>query len=773
LIAEKTRKENGKFLKEKILCLSIALTLLLGLGLVTQPASAQTYGPWADEHLIHLYLNSDAENADLESGVLDVIDWALTKYWIDKWTGNPDITMRSYAGGGKREFDLNLQRWPTGVTLPRTLDSGTGTYKHYQDYSDPWEVKAREFRRAIAYLSDKDGYIDRILKGYAYRMDTTVPTPFLAGYVNLDVSGVNYPYRFNPAQAAIVLDAAGFTQGTTPNSYYDNTQTWSAQFLRIDPKGDWSVGGAGTDLKGIIIYARLDDPLRSDAAKELTLMMQKSGIPTDLRIRARAECSDKVMNIYDYHIYTGGWSLGSQPGWVYTLYHSVRYWGGTATDYYGGIAGSGNYGGYCNAEYNTWAAQAYLTIDPILMKEGVMKSQEIYVRDSAVIDLWADAAFLAYRSKWSGMVNMEGYGVDNAWSFYQMKNTVGDKIIDYGFMSTLEGPHIFNSRWVWDRGIVDTVYEGLIATNPYNYAIGEEVGTTCDFDNPLTQDTYGTPVKTRVTYHMRNDVHFHNGRLATPYDAAFSLILLRDSGPANYWYHASVKDINYIEVQNNAPTAWAAAHPHVDIRSNPALPANDVAVYFKVASIWAYGWGSQYLMDSYMWLGANDRYGWNFGGTPTHYDTGSGTDAKGIIVYKPWQEDFDNNGIMDMYEDGTNEWVMDGTSGGSAGTWTWVHFDAFDGHYWSQEFVESFINLAFHNIGNVNYEGAVNTYPAYDLVVDIADGSYIRNSYGTTPAWEHGTGFEKWNVDCDVKPNNEIWVPDLYLWGSSYGRVSG
>jgi len=766
-------------LKEKILCLSIALTLLLGLGLATKPVSAQTNGPWADEHLIHLYLNSDAENADLEAGVLDVVDWALTKYWIDKWAKNPDIIMRSYAGGGKREFDLNNQRWPTGVTLPRIYDLGTKTYKHYQDYSDPWEVKAREFRKAIAYLSDKDGYIDRILKGYAYRMDTTVPTPFLAGYVNLDVSGVNYPYRFNPAQAAVVLDAAGFTQGTTPNPYYDPGPSggpWSAQFLRIDPKGDWSeTGAAGGDLKhsGIIFYARQDDPLRSDAAVELTTMMRKSGIPVDLRIRARAECSDKVMNIYDFHLYTGGWSLGTQPGWVYTLYHSIRYWGGTQTDFYGGGAGSGNYDGYCSYDYDKWAAQAYLTTDPTLMKEGVMKSQEIYVRDCAVIDLWADAAFLGYRSKWTGMVNMEGYGVDNAWSFYIMKNTVDDHIVDYGFMSTLEGPHIFNSRWVWDRGIVDTVYEGLAAVNPYNYAIGEEKGTTCDFDHPYDVGSYGTPAKTVVTYHMRNDVRFHNGRLATPYDAAFSLILLRDSGPANYWYHASVKDIDYIEVKNNAPTPWAAAHPHVDIRSNPDMPANDVAVYFKVASIWAYGWASQYVMDSYMWLGANDKFGWSFGVKPYKYDTGSGPTPKGIIAYKPWEEDFDNNGIKDMYEDGTNEWVMDGTSGGSAGTWTWVHFHAFRDHYWSKEFIEEFINLAFHNIGNVNYLGATNTYPSLDLEISMADGSYIRNAWYSNPAWPHGNGPRQWNEDCDFDSDLRVYGKDLNLWGSNFGRVSG
>jgi len=472
------------------------------------------------------------------------------------------------------------------------------------------------------------------------------------------------------------------------------------------------------------------------------------------------------MNLYEYHLYTGGWSMDVYPTWVYFLYGSQAYWGGNASSYFDARPGSVNYVGYCNTGYDAEGAKACFATDPTLMKEGVMKSQEVYVRDCPVIDLWAAAAFGAYKSKWSCVVNMEQFGIANHWSFFEMNNTVGDTTIDWGICNLLVDPHVVSAKRVWDRAIVDLVYEGLIAPNPYNYAVGEEKGTTCDFDHPYDVDLYGTPVKSRVTYHLRDDVYFHNGRHMTPYDAAFSLIFLRDAGSDIYWYNRYVENIDYIEVQNNVPTPWAATHPHLGIRQNPALGPNDMAVYFKVASMWAPYWGSQYVMDSYLWLKANDVWNWGFGTNDWN--------PAGVLLYKPWEMDADSNGVMDMYEDGTGAWAMDGTSGGLPGTWTWVSFHANRNHYWTQEAISYFVQLAFHYVGNVNWIGAVNSYEFYDpVVIDIYDGSYIRNAWYSNPAWPHGNGPRQWNEDCDFDADLRVYGKDLNIWGNNFNREKG
>jgi len=822
LVSLKTdRGENGKFMRyNKELLLSIVLSFLLALTLVPYPVSAQTYGPCANNLLVHIYLDANAENADLEAGTLDVIDWALTKYWIDKWTGNPDITMRSYAGFHMFQFDLNNQRWPTGVTLPRTYDAVTETYKHYQDYADPWEAKAREFRRALAYLSDKDGYIDRILKGYGYRMDTPVPTPFLAGYVNPDVSGLNYPYIFNPAWAAIVLDNAGFIQGSTPNPHYDNTQPWSPQYLRIDPKGDWSVGGAGTDLKGIIFYARLDDESRTDAAKELTLMMRKSGIPVDLRIRSEMECLDKVMTQYDFHIYTGNWGddfdLGSvYPDFLYNLHHSSVYYGGTETSYYGGIDLSFNYVGFVNSEFDYWAEMVkYYWADGCELHYNADKAQEILVRDVASIPLWASAAFKAYRSKWTGIVNIEGRGVDNEWSFMNMNNSVGDTSVDKGFVG---------STWDWWKARLTPMFrevknlgkkswetaklvlEGLFISNPFMLDETLERAIASNRITPyLDVRDKGHPIKERGVLviedvlTLKSFVTFQWSNLVvTPESLAVILKMYRDFYsllPGVSVWTGLIKDIY---TKDGSPQDGIVADPTLGewdvkllLEIDPVSQAVDwtlgkiagkikdkivetlkkARVYDKVKNI------AEPLIDKILeWLtchakimnpdilkAANIKYGWGYG-TPSF-------DPWKVLEYSPWTMDANDNGIIDIKEIGTGPWIFESDSG--PGT-TWINFAANRNYHISYEATQYLVHTAFHQIGNVNWPYSIHSYPSTDSVIDLIDGSYIRNSFGTTPAWPHGTKYEEWNVDCDFDEDNEISTRDLWLWGSNHGREMG
>lgn len=125
--------------------------------------------------LIHVFARDTAESTAFQTNTgagsaLDFTDWSLDAATIGKWQTIPAITEKAYSDIGIYEIDMNNQRWPLGVTENRTYDPLSGTYKHYYTENPastatyPWDMKARQFRVAIAYLSDKKGWIEKFVE---------------------------------------------------------------------------------------------------------------------------------------------------------------------------------------------------------------------------------------------------------------------------------------------------------------------------------------------------------------------------------------------------------------------------------------------------------------------------------------------------------------------------------------------------------------------------------------------------------------------------------
>jgi len=86
---------NSKY--KKTISLVMITISLLALTSFVNPVSAQLYGPKTPNCVIHIYLNPDAENQDIDAGIIDINDWPLDKEWIDKWVKRPDLTMKSFT----------------------------------------------------------------------------------------------------------------------------------------------------------------------------------------------------------------------------------------------------------------------------------------------------------------------------------------------------------------------------------------------------------------------------------------------------------------------------------------------------------------------------------------------------------------------------------------------------------------------------------------------------------------------------------------------------
>jgi ABC-type transport system substrate-binding protein len=411
---------KSKLILQLIALVSVALVLLV------IPASANP-GPKTDTLLIHIYYNPDVENADLPT-VLDINDWPLSSDWISKYSKpGSGVTLREYTEMGMMEFDMNNQMWPTG--WPGNFDA-----------LDPHMSAAVHFRKAIAYLTDKAKIVSDILKGLGIALETPL-TPALKKYQSPDIP--QYGYAYSEANALAELAAGGFTlEG-----------------------GVWKWGGQA--LPALKIFSRLDDPNRRIAADYLVAELKAIGFGNqlDYKITERTVCYQYCMVLYDYNIYTGGWSLSADPDYLYDLYATAYYYGWGAP----AVGWAPNYPGFCNPEYDSWAYKVKYATNEVDLKWASWNATKIFWQMEPIVALWSAAAVKAYKTGITHVVNMDGYGIDNYYSFMGMDNT-GDNIIDYGFKSEPEALNVISSQWVWDWNVLGEVYESLLGRNPYNLA---------------------------------------------------------------------------------------------------------------------------------------------------------------------------------------------------------------------------------------------------------------------------------------------------------------
>ena len=396
--------------KYKTIFLATIFVSLLALSSFVFPVPAQqAYGPKTPYAIIHIYLNPEAENQDIDAGIIDKNDWPLDKEWIDKWVGRPDLTMRSFTDLGMYEIDINHQMWPTGDEA----------HKYFDETCERC-LAAREFRKAVSHLVDKDRIISEVLKGYGYRLDLPVP-PFQSPYYT-DLEGLGLIYEYSRAMAVSKLEAAGFSDWDD-----DGTIEWKSE------------AGVVEELPELVFYIRMDDPNRKAAGEMLAVELKAIGIPVSAIVTERTVCYKQVMVLYNFHLYTGGWSLTPTPDTYFDLYTNETYYGPD-------VGWSLNYNGFNNNEFYEYALLAKYPSSVEEAKAACKECGRVYAENVGAIQMYARAGVKVYKTGWTGVVNAEGYGIDdNPYTGLRMYNP-DDDTIDYAFKSDIEGLNAMTSN---------------------------------------------------------------------------------------------------------------------------------------------------------------------------------------------------------------------------------------------------------------------------------------------------------------------------------------
>jgi len=566
------------------------------LSLVTFPTGTWTYndgtpedtlyegfGPRADRLLIKLYETAEPMWDALAAGEIDMTDWPLTQEYYNLFTAPPyneTINVVSYGA----EFGLSI------------LDINNNPNEYLGNPPDPEgdpnpvypnPCSIREFRQAIAHLVDRTWLNTIIGPGFYTPLYTPVP-PSMGTYVHPEIrpggalAHLTYPY--DPTTAAQLLDTAGF-----PVNPATGWRFWDMNGDGIEQPEEY------LELK---FFIRSDDQHRRDFGTWLAAELENVGVRVNEVIGTITAAWFQVLRDKDFHLYTGGWSLGVDPDHL-TLWNWDFYWHPGFCNNYAACNNQtfnqASYGVlYANtfeeAKINAWKAQEAFCGDvlsiPLWSYSGFKAIRRHYSGGTAGSPVTPDDGENQYRGQyWEGLVNMPGYGIDNHWTLLNMHPQgfeLGDGenlTIRWGFKtSTINSLNPLYAQWPWEWKILDLIYDKLITRNPYNLAefipwlaTNFEVST---YSHPI----YGTC--TKIALALRTDVYWSDGTPLTAADIAFTLVELPKALeaiglPPPIWIK-NVMDITsvdpreptLIEILFNTKTIWALS----GISQTPILP---------------------------------------------------------------------------------------------------------------------------------------------------------------------------------------------------------
>lgn len=530
----------------------------------------ETFGPRADK-LIFLPYSKGSIWGQFLGGETDLIDPPVPEFWYESLTTEP-------------EYIEKFKVVPTGVQ-PNIfmLDMNTNNNPYLgnpQDPSYPNPVYPNPMsevglRRAIDYLIDRDGLVTNppLSARVARPLYTIIPSTFPEEYI-LDICGnpdVPWAWQYSPGTAELLLDASGF-----PMNEGTGWRFW-------DRNGD---GLEQTEEKlELIFYVDREDPVREYIGDRLVCNMEEAGIRVKYEAAYFPVIGDK-----NFHLYTGYWEVRAEP--THTLLWS---W-----DCYFHPGHCPNYGGHNNPEFNEASGGLLFAADEDEAVTYALQAQMVHADDVLGAPILSTRGYNVFSRTyaggepdysgltWQGIVNIQGHGIDNDWSYMNMhpdgyERGTGDMTIREGFIYEPYGIYpnpIYNSlRFGWK--IMSLVYDTLLKRDPYT---GEFIPNMAETFECSTYEhrTYGTCSK--VTFKLRPDVYWSDGTPLTATDVFFTFVELRS-----------------ILSARELPRAWWSSNVE-DVLSFRILDPYNFEVLLDVESMWALSWVSDnIILPKHIW----------------------------------------------------------------------------------------------------------------------------------------------------------------------------
>ncbi|TET62499.1 hypothetical protein E3J49_08085 [Candidatus Bathyarchaeota archaeon] len=552
-------------MKLKTISAAILFATILLMMSVPLPSVKADKGPRYDDWIVRYYSDVEAAYAALKAGDVHMVGYEISSDLYADAIADPNIGLGPVGDRGMYEFDLNSNY----------------TIQDYPGIESPlFGEKRADFRRALALMSPKDRFISQCAGGFADRIDQ--PIAYMhKGWRNTSYwyEDGTFPYEYDPDAAAALLDAAGFVQGTTTNPDYDSGLSWSAEYIRTYPSDHPQK--PGQDMDPIQICIRNNDLRRFCAGNILLDIMLKIGMPCDVTYGALNEMYDKVMVNMNYHIYTGGWSLGRFPALsVHDLYHD-DYWYPKGPNYVTGKNES-NLGNY--PELDAMLELAYYPPDFATAQAELKKALGFHADMQITIPLWSARSFWAWNSDIKGVVNGEGVGPENGYTFMNAYKVSGGPLV-YGTIGAPVAMNIISSSWYYDYQNLDRFNMASGIDAPPYVSAADQNGFITGWTTSTWVDPDDTETKAHITQNYRSDGYFTKPVTGNQGENVNTTHIY-----ASVWYYYQVVD------------AWI--NPGVqDIKTLRIPDAGTIDYYWDVPGYWSTYQGGVYLL-SFDWFTA-------------------------------------------------------------------------------------------------------------------------------------------------------------------------
>ena len=574
------------------------------------PTKWTPYGAFADRKIITVYADFEVLFGAFENGEVDLTDWPVDPNKFASYGGNPDMFLTDgIAEFGIFELDINHHNQLFGVSQQEA--SGLAAP------ASPLKPTAAgtEVRRAIAHLLDKPDY-ENCSQCVFTPEHVDIQSPPAQGLLGNGVavdSKLDASVRaedcaahswFTPCDATtppvsaynLTPDAIGGaafignTQNNVADHGYSGTNDLRASCDHFVAAGATISGGgscvdvaAGTQklsLGGDVgLYIRthlarrgfgqiLADSINwlfgpagcSNAGNGCATKIRYGDPSTGSRNPVYfviSQVSDIVFRTApardDWQLYTGGWSLGSNPDHLYALYHSDF-----ASDVCGGKKSvfAQNYMFYCSPDYDTQSENGQFAANLAAASSAFASAAVIAHRNVMTIPVYSGAGnrFVALQA-WDGLVSQNGAGFQAGfWSEFNMRAKVpctvvneagcyspadsqfaaggGDpSTIRRGFSQEVHKLSLFQATTVWDFEVLVELYDSMLASNPLTAGVGAQIMDWMTVSHTSTYDSVND--RTTQTWKLRKDLTFHNGQPVTADDVVYTILAYRDVPSAN------------------------------------------------------------------------------------------------------------------------------------------------------------------------------------------------------------------------------------------------